>query len=472
VNKMKEMCPHDTIRGIWQTKGEASVETICARDFWKSQGADGLNYNPEVAFSFQFVMKPVITWDSRPQEVDSELQSGCYGNSGRQNWQAHQPWSAADAVKNAWTCCPWQWTEQDRHDQQFKCAAANDSSPKFISQAHFEYHNASFSPSSDSLVETDARISRQSGKRGNGHRWDPSGGHGDVPFVPALDPVCSTWADSGSAHSGSVWPTLEEIAAGSCTQQLKNSLGLKPLEPWPPRGASSSSSSHISGTGIVTKSNRNTIDRTYQISKQLTKILRHKAEEHHMGIRPDGFCPLDAVISHQYLQELDCRKKDVDEIVKNSKKQRFEIRTIDDRQMIRAVQGHSMKVIDDDQALQRLEPDSDDMPENCVHGTYLKYLDSICSEGLLAGGGQGHKSRNHVHFQSFAPWDGRRKPGMKSDCEIAIWVDVKRAIRDGVPFFKSTNGYILSPGDNGIIDTKYFTKIQNLKDWKVLPHSF
>lgn len=225
------------------------------------------------------------------------------------------------------------------------------------------------------------------------------------------------------------------------------------------------------GRGKGNAGSDNNLPRLVRISKTLTQILRHKAVELEMTIRSDGYCPLEEVMGHQWLQELDCKKEDVDEVVKTSDKKRFEMKTIDDVLMIRAVQGHSMKVIDDEQLLQRLEPDSDDLPRDCVHGTYRKHLDSILSKGLLAGGGQGQSFRNHVHFAPLAPGDKRVISGMRYDCEIAIWVDVKAAVKDGVPFYKSTNDVILSPGDNGVIETKYFTKVRNLKDKTDLPKS-
>ncbi|CAK8991910.1 Pentatricopeptide repeat-containing protein At1g74850 [Durusdinium trenchii] len=87
------------------------------------------------------------------------------------------------------------------------------------------------------------------------------------------------------------------------------------------------------------------------------------------------------------------------------------------------------------------------------HGTYRRHFDSIRRVGLLAGGGQGQGFRNHVHFSPCEPGDKRVISGMRSDaqhcvftvlvssrgydCEIAIWIDLKRAIADNVPFYMS-----------------------------------
>lgn len=202
------------------------------------------------------------------------------------------------------------------------------------------------------------------------------------------------------------------------------------------------------------------LTREVRISKTLTQILRHKAVELEVGIRPDGFCPLRKVLDCSWLSELDVKQSDVEQVVKRSDKKRFELKEEDGEVMIRAVQGHSIKVIDDDQLLTKL--DLTNLPELCVHGTYRKHFDSIKQNGLLAGGGQGQGFRNHVHFSAFAPGDKRVISGMRYDCEVAIWIDLKKAIEDEVPFYMSANQVILSPGINGIIDKKYFTKARDL----------
>lgn len=268
-------------------------------------------------------------------------------------------------------------------------------------------------------------------------RWtaNGSGGHGEKPWVAG--------GMNGAATQGT-----PSTSSGSNTKGSKGR-----------------------GRGKSHAGSDNNQPRLVRISKTLTQLLRHKAVELELQIRSDGYCPLDQVIGFQWLQELECTREDVDEVVQSSDKKRFEMKEIDEVWMIRAVQGHSMKVIDDEQLLQRLEADSEELPRDCVHGTYRKHLESILGKGLLAGGGQGQTFRNHVHFAPFAPGDKRVISGMRYDCEIAIWVDVERAVKDGVAFYKSMNNVILSPGDKGVIDKKYFKRIRNLKDKQDIPKS-
>lgn len=203
------------------------------------------------------------------------------------------------------------------------------------------------------------------------------------------------------------------------------------------------------------------VGREFKISKTLSQILRRRALESDIHVQPDGFCFLRQVLACLLLRRLNATQADIQRIVARDDKQRFAVMKKKKKIMIRAVQGHSMTLVEDKYLLQRVDPDN--LPDCCVHGTYRKHFESIKKKGLLAGGHQGQTFRNHVHFSSFAPGDKRVISGMRYDCEIAIWIDLKRAIRDQIPFYLSANRVLLSPGVAGVIDTKYFTHACDLK---------
>ena len=207
--------------------------------------------------------------------------------------------------------------------------------------------------------------------------------------------------------------------------------------------------------------------REFRISKTLSQILRHRAMELDIDVRPDGYCLLQEVLECPWVAGLQVTQSDVEKIVEGNDKKRFELKDEDGKLMIRATQGHSMKIVEDNELLKGI--DLINLPACCVHGTYRKHVGSIMQKGLLAGGKQGQGFRNHVHFSSFSPGDNRVISGMRTDCEIAIWIDLKRAIEDGVPFYLSSNQVILSPGINGAIDKKYFMKVQDLQKKEDLP---
>lgn len=197
------------------------------------------------------------------------------------------------------------------------------------------------------------------------------------------------------------------------------------------------------------------------ISKALARILRHTAASLKLAIRPDGFCSADELLRLPDLQQIGASLGDLQAVVNGNDKKRFELREEAGQVLVRAVQGHSMKAVADDQLLQRLQADGSDTPTVCVHGTYRRCVESIRRQGLLAGGGA--SDRNHVHFAPFEPGDGRVISGMRYNCEVAIYVDVARALREGVPFFRSANQVILSPGIQGVVPAKFISRIRDLQ---------
>eukprot|EP00913_Durusdinium_trenchii_P014379 g13486.t1 len=151
--------------------------------------------------------------------------------------------------------------------------------------------------------------------------------------------------------------------------------------------------------------------RNFQISKALARVLRHTAQNLGIPIRGDGFCKLSDILALPEFVALGCTQDDIQEgpglpraAVESNDKKRFEMKTEESKALVRAVQGHSMKTVDDDSLLKRLAADDPDLPKVCVHGTYKRCVESIQRNGLLAGGGV--SDRNHVHFAPFEPHDG------------------------------------------------------------------
>lgn len=200
--------------------------------------------------------------------------------------------------------------------------------------------------------------------------------------------------------------------------------------------------------------------RNFQISKALARVLRHTAQNLGIPIRGDGFCKLSDILALPEFVALGCTQDDIQAAVESNDKKRFEMKTEESKALVRAVQGHSMKTVDDDSLLKRLAADDPDLPKVCVHGTYKRCVESIQRNGLLAGGGV--SDRNHVHFAPFEPHDGRVISGMRYNCEVAVYIDLPAALREGVPFFKSANEVILSPGINGAVPAKYISRVKDL----------
>ena len=201
-----------------------------------------------------------------------------------------------------------------------------------------------------------------------------------------------------------------------------------------------------------------------KISKTLSFILRHnigkdkefKCDEH-------GFVQVSDILLYTKKNKIKCTIDDIINVVNTSEKKRF---TIEFRSgefqgyhrflepFIKANQGHSLTVADelnDDVTFTQIfEP-----LEHCIHGTETKYIESIRKNGL------NRMKRKHIHFVGEIE-KKKQLSGFKSTSDIAIEVDMKQCMDDGIVFYKSANNVILSEGINGIIAPKYFKVILNI----------
>ena len=193
---------------------------------------------------------------------------------------------------------------------------------------------------------------------------------------------------------------------------------------------------------------------------------------------------------------------------------------------IRATQGHTMSSantkLEDDLMLTRLDERAAAFVAEAAHGTTLRAWANIKSEGVK------RMRRRHVHMAraSHEGWSAFMTPnatetargcsiecnglgdegsseaprtdcvpsgaaetdgeafgvrragdgggvvisGFRADARVAVWVDVARGVREGVPFFLSANGVVLSPGegDTGAIPPRLFLRATDLKTGEAL----
>ncbi|KAK3494573.1 KptA family-domain-containing protein [Neurospora hispaniola] len=252
--------------------------------------------------------------------------------------------------------------------------------------------------------------------------------------------------------------------------------------------------------------------RDVDLSRALSRLLRHQAASAGITLDAEGYAPLDKVLAWGPIRSLKPTFPEILKAVKESDKQRFAIKLApgkeeeeEDKQrseeagdwLIRANQGHSIK-LESEGLLRRLvlggggqqqqqqqqgqettegsegqEREREDggtipIPETVVHGTYFAFWDKIIQSGGLKPMG-----RNHVHFSTGLPEDTERGviSGMRSDAEVLIFVDVERSIRDaeaegdkegkGIKWWMSDNGVVLTEGDkDDLVPLKYFKEVR------------
>lgn len=172
-------------------------------------------------------------------------------------------------------------------------------------------------------------------------------------------------------------------------------------------------------------------------SKLLVRLLRHAADDYGLQMTEDGYLYVDDVLRtlpqfHRYSEH------DVIRTVRRNDKQRFELKNVFGRLMIRALQGHSIGM---DVNIEMTELSTE--CRTAFHGTNLEAWKTIRTTGLS------RMRRHHIHMASGVPSRSDVISGMRQDVDVIITIDVDRARRMGLEFVMSENGVILSSGDDG-----------------------
>ncbi|EMS49702.1 Putative tRNA 2'-phosphotransferase [Triticum urartu] len=188
-----------------------------------------------------------------------------------------------------------------------------------------------------------------------------------------------------------------------------------------------------------------------------TRVLRHMAPELRLNMRSDGYVRVRDLLrlNLETFAKVPLNSHTVDEIreaVRRDNKQRFGLLEEDGELLIRANQGHTVTTVTSESLLKPIL--SADEVSVCVHGTYRKNVDSILKYGLK------RMARLHVHFSSGLPSDGGVISGMRSGANILIYLNVRKALQDGMKLYISDNKVILTEGFDGVVPVKYFEKIE------------
>ena len=209
-----------------------------------------------------------------------------------------------------------------------------------------------------------------------------------------------------------------------------------------------------------------------QVSRMLTKLLRHRVHENGLSdvLRADGYLPLDRVLSLSQFASRGVTADMVREIVRANDKQRMALLEEDGVLHIRANQGHTAAGIDADALLQPLDEAA--AAALCggrglaVHGTYHSAWPQI-----LESGGLKRMSRHHVHLAQGLSGDAGVISGVRSSSQILIWVDVRACVAAGIAFYTSQNGVVLSPGRaaDELIPLEFFAQVVDVatgREWR------
>lgn len=207
-----------------------------------------------------------------------------------------------------------------------------------------------------------------------------------------------------------------------------------------------------------------------QLSKAMSWLLRHGAQEARVQMSADGYVRVSDMLRHHRFKGFSVQ--DVEAAVLACEKQRFGLTTKGAHEgagpgagalYIRANQGHTVHGLDDHAMLTPVDCAAH-LPM-CVHGTYRNVLDVILRDGLS------RMARNHIHFARGLPEaKGAAVSGMRGSCEVEVHVDVAKAMAAGIRFFTSQNGVILSTGDaRGMLPAVFFARVVDRATGKLHP---
>ena len=197
-----------------------------------------------------------------------------------------------------------------------------------------------------------------------------------------------------------------------------------------------------------------------RVSKALSFALRHGAPSQGVSLDAEGYGHIRDILESPAMRLLHTAEQELQHIVRTDNKQRFEEEIVLHRRYLRAVQGHSIQGLAAEALHTPVSEDANNLPETAIHGSYKKHLGFIKARGLLADGIR--RAREHIHFQPKAIGDNRVISGRRENCEIAVYIDLPAALRDGIPFYISASGVLLTPGIDGILAPRYITRIEDI----------
>lgn len=179
-----------------------------------------------------------------------------------------------------------------------------------------------------------------------------------------------------------------------------------------------------------------------QISKFLSLILRHKPEQIGLQLDQEGWAKIAELIEAAQQHNVPLDEALLEVIVEQNDKKRFQIS--EDGLMIRAVQGHSTNTVQ--RQMIALEP-----PQYLYHGTASRFIDSIQTQGLMAG------QRHYVHLSENK--EMALNVGQRYGKPVLFLINTLQMYKDGFEFHQAENGVWLTIH----VPTQYLSLIDQTK---------
>lgn len=161
-------------------------------------------------------------------------------------------------------------------------------------------------------------------------------------------------------------------------------------------------------------------------SKFLSLVLRHEPGKIGIQLDAQGWASIDGLLEGMARGKLVLSLDELRTVVAENNKKRFSFN--EDQTMIRASQGHSVKV--------SFEYPVKTPPEVLYHGTVARFMTSIREQGLKP------KNRHHVHLSTDV--ETANAVGARRGVPVLLTIDARRMADDGYLFYLSDNGVWLT----------------------------
>lgn len=171
-------------------------------------------------------------------------------------------------------------------------------------------------------------------------------------------------------------------------------------------------------------------------SKTLSKVLRHSGIHEGLNFDSSGFTPIKPLI-----KKFNLSRKELNIIVSNNNKQRFEFNPSENK--IRACQGHNKSFDDIIDLNKLLNLISEPIYDKVYHGTNLKVLKEIKDKGLS------RRERMTIHLSKSLD----EEKGLRRNSNVILSINLKEAMKNGIIFYESSNGVILTQGNLKLYDS-------------------
>ncbi len=163
-------------------------------------------------------------------------------------------------------------------------------------------------------------------------------------------------------------------------------------------------------------------NRLIQISKYLSKHLRHTPERIGLTLESGGWVEINRLLEACQQDQFSLSLAELEAVVANNDKKRFSFN--ETRTKMRANQGHSIPI---ELQLVPVQP-----PSILYHGTHQNAVESILKNGLLK------QSRHHVHLSRDIPT--AIQVGQRRGKAVVIAVDAQKMSVEGYTFYCADNG--------------------------------